>query len=64
MATSEATIVDAGRRELPVTSGDRVTFPSTERTRAVTKLEIVEYYLAVADAIMRALARRPTTLER
>ena len=64
MAASEATIVDAGGRELRVSSPDRVIFPATERSGAVTKLDVVEYYLAVEDGIMRALARRPTTLER
>jgi DNA ligase D len=64
MAKADATIVDAGGRELRVTSGDRVIFPATERSGAVTKLDIVNYYLAVEDGIMRALARRPTTLER
>jgi DNA ligase D len=57
-------IVDAGGRDLRVSNPDRVIFPATERTRPVTKLDIVEYYLAVDDGIMRALARRPTTLER
>src|SRR5919205_1662145 len=61
---SAATIVDAGGRDLRVTSGDRVIFPATERTPEVTKLQIVDYYLAVEDGIMRALNRRPTTLER
>jgi DNA ligase D len=60
----EEKIVDAGGRDLRVTNPDRVIFPSTERTREVTKLDIVEYYLAVEDGIMRALERRPTTLER
>jgi DNA ligase D len=64
MAKAEATIIDAGGRDLRVTSGDRVIFPATERTPEVTKLDIVNYYLAVEDGIMRALARRPTTLER
>ena len=64
MATSEATTVDAGGRELRVSNPDRVIFPATGRSAAVTKLEIVNYYLAVGDGIMRALARRPTTLER
>src|SRR5215208_3421295 len=63
MAASETT-VDAGGRDVRVTSGDRVIFPETERTAPVTKLEIVEYYLAVGDGIMRALRHRPTTLER
>jgi DNA ligase D len=47
-----------------VTNPDRVIFPATERTAEVTKLDIVSYYLSVEDGIMRALWRRPTTLER
>jgi DNA ligase D len=61
---SEVTMIEAGERDLRVTSGDRVIFPATERTAEVTKLDIVRYYLAVEDGIMRALRRRPTTLER
>src|SRR5215204_36752 len=64
MATSEATIVEAGGRDLRVTSGDRVIFPATERTPEITKLDIAEYYVAVGDGILHALCRRPTTLER
>ena len=64
MAASEATIVDAGGRDLRVSSPDRVIFPMTDRSGAVTKLDIVKYYLAVGPGIMRALERRPTTLER
>ena len=58
------TIVDAGGRDLRVSNPDRVIFPPTERTGPVTKLDIVNYYLAVQDGIMRALNQRPTTLER
>ena len=58
------TTVDAGGRELRVSNPDRVIFPATERSAAVTKLQIVTYYLSVGEGIMRALARRPTTLER
>src|SRR5215211_1135435 len=64
MATSEATTVDAGGRELRVSSPDRAIFPKTERTGEVTKLDVVKYYLSVEAGIMRALCRRPTTLER
>src|SRR5213595_1255570 len=64
MAASSATIVDAGGRDLRVSSPDRVIFPKTERSGPVTKLDVVRYYLVVADGIMRALGRRPTTLER
>jgi DNA ligase D len=64
MPALRETIVDAGGRDLRVSNPDRVIFPSTERTAPVTKLDIVNYYLAVDDGIMRALDRRPTTLER
>ncbi|HKG35461.1 MAG TPA: non-homologous end-joining DNA ligase [Solirubrobacterales bacterium] len=61
---SDATIVDAGGREVKVTSPDRVIFPQTARCGALTKLDVVRYYVAVGDGILRALHRRPTTLER
>src|SRR2546423_11056267 len=64
MAKPEATIVDAGGRELRVSNPDRVIFPSTDHSGPVTKLDVVNHYLAVEDGIMRALDRRPTTLER
>ena len=64
MATSESTNLEAGGRDLRVSSADRVIFPETERSAAITKLDVVKYYLAVEDGIMRALDRRPTTLER
>jgi DNA ligase D len=56
--------IEAGARDVRVSNPDRVIFQATERTDPVTKLDIVEYYLAVEDGIMRALTRRPTTLER
>ncbi|HEU4973598.1 MAG TPA: DNA polymerase domain-containing protein [Baekduia sp.] len=64
MAPSSAITIDAGGRELRVSSPDRIMYPEAERTPAVTKLEVVEYYLAVGDGILRALHQRPTTLER
>jgi DNA ligase D len=57
-------MLDAGGRELRVSNPDRVIFPATEDSEEVTKLAVVNYYLAVGDGIMRALYRRPTTLER
>lgn len=47
-----------------VTNPDRVIYPATGSTAEVTKLMVVEYYLAVASGVMRALDRRPTALER
>ena len=62
MAASEAMIVDAGGRDLRVSSPDRVIFPMTERSGAVTKLDIVRYYLAVGDGIeqQRKLLHEPS----
>jgi DNA ligase D-like protein (predicted polymerase) len=59
-----ATEVEAGGRAVRVTSPDRVIYEETPSTPAVTKLEVVEYYVAVEDGIMRALRERPTALER
>jgi DNA ligase D len=64
MTSSEAIVVDAGGRDLRVSNPERVIFPMTERSAPVSKLDIVNYYLAVGDGIMRALNDRPTTLER
>jgi DNA ligase D len=64
MAKQEVTNVDASGRDLRVSNPDRVIFPSTNHSAPVTKLDIVNYYLAVEEGIMRALCRRPTTLER
>jgi DNA ligase D len=60
----EAVEIDAGGRALRVSSPERVIFPPTDSTAPVTKLQVVEYYLAVEPGIMRALRERPTTLER
>ncbi len=59
-----ATSVEAGGREVRVSNPDRVIFPAGERAPELTKLDLVEYYLAVGEGIMRAVGRRPTTLER
>src|SRR6185295_18781055 len=64
MAASEAVTIEAGGRDLRVSSPDRVIFPATERTPEISKLEVVQYYLSVEDGILRALRNRPTTLER
>jgi DNA ligase D len=61
---SPATEIDAGGRTVRVTNPDRVIYPATDLGPEVTKLRVVEYYVAVGDGIMRALRDRPTTLER
>src|SRR6201747_927894 len=61
---SKAVEVDAAGESVRVTSPDRVIYPATDSTPEVTKLEVVEYYVAVADGVLRALGDRPTALER
>lgn len=56
--------VDAAGRPVRVTSADRVVFAESEFGPALTKLDVVQYYVDVADGIVRALRDRPTTLER
>ncbi len=56
--------VQAGSRSVRVSSPDRVIYEETPTTPAVSKLQVVEYYLAVEDGILRALRERPTALER
>ncbi|MPZ97577.1 MAG: ATP-dependent DNA ligase, partial [Propionibacteriales bacterium] len=53
-----------GEREVRVSSPDRVVFEATDRTPPVTKLEVCRYFAAVGGPLMRALAERPTAMER
>lgn len=64
MAKTAAAMVQAGEREVRVSSPDRVIYEATERTPEVTKLMVAEYVVAVGDGLMRALRERPTALER
>ncbi len=61
---SSTVLLEVGDRTVKVSSADRVVFPATDDTPAATKLQVVEYYLAVGEGILRALRDRPTTLER
>ncbi len=63
-AKSKPVLIDAGGREVRISSPDRVIFAATGRSEAVTKLQVAEYYVAAGEGIMRALRERPTTLER
>ena len=60
MAGSTVTELEVAGRTVRVTNPDRICFPE----RGFTKLDVVNYYLAVGEGILRALYQRPTTLER
>ena len=53
-------MITAAGREVRLSNPHKVFFPE----RGYTKLDLVRYYLDVADAALRHLAERPTTLKR
>lgn len=60
MASTPAVEVEVGERTVRISNPDRVYFPAT----GATKLDLVEYYLAVGPGIVNALRRRPCMLHR
>jgi len=52
--------LDVGGRQVAVTHPDKVVFPEL----GVTKLDLISYYLAVADGALRGVADRPMILKR
>jgi DNA ligase D-like protein (predicted polymerase) len=64
MAKASAAMVQAGDREVRVSSPARVIYEATDSTPEVTKLMVAEYFASVEDGLMRALRDRPTALER
>jgi DNA ligase D-like protein (predicted polymerase) len=64
MAKASEAYVQAGDREVRISSPERVIYEATDRTPEVTKLMVAEYFVSVEDGLMRALRDRPTALER
>lgn len=64
MAKASAVEVEASGRAVRVSSPDRVVYEATERTPAITKLDVCRYVATVGDALMRAVGERPTAMER
>jgi bifunctional non-homologous end joining protein LigD len=58
MATAQ--VVQVAGREVTITNPDRMIF----RSIVITKLDLVNYYLAVADGALRGVAGRPMVLKR
>ncbi len=54
------TVVEAAGREVTVSNPDKVFFPRT----GYTKIDLIRYYLAVADGAVHGVARRPMALKR
>src|SRR5712692_9949627 len=60
MGKTQQTIVEAAGREVVITNPDKVFFPEAGHT----KLDLVKYYLAVAEGALRGIAGRPVVLKR
>ncbi|WP_181781102.1 non-homologous end-joining DNA ligase [Pseudonocardia pini] len=60
MAAKSVILLDVGGREVRLTSPDKVVFPEL----GITKREVMEYYLAVAEPMVKVLRERPTNLKR
>ncbi|HZA82898.1 MAG TPA: DNA polymerase domain-containing protein, partial [Actinomycetes bacterium] len=59
MATRKL-VLDVAGREVTVSNPDKVYFPRSGHT----KLDLIRYYLAVADGALRGVAGRPMALKR
>jgi DNA ligase D-like protein (predicted polymerase) len=57
---AQAIELEVGPRTVRVTNPDRIYFPRL----GITKADVVEYFVAVAEPILAALRERPTMLER
>ena len=60
MAKTKQVVLQAAGREVVITNPDKVFFPEAGHT----KLDLVNYYLAVAEGALRGVAVRPVVLKR
>ncbi|HWF70937.1 MAG TPA: DNA polymerase domain-containing protein, partial [Mycobacterium sp.] len=56
--------LDVNGRQIEVTHPDKVIFPGHVGRGGHTKLDLIRYYLAVADGALRGVAGRPMILKR
>src|SRR6185437_5357628 len=57
---AEAHVLDVAGREIAISSPGKVFFPE----RGETKLDLVRYYLAVEEPLLRVVGGRPTLMQR
>lgn len=60
MAKKEQTVLALAGRAVTVSNPSKLYFPAA----GITKLQLVEYYLSVAEGALRGIARRPLILKR
>ncbi len=56
--------MDVGGRQVTISHPDKVVFPGADGRDPVTKLDLVDYYLSVADGALRGVVDRPMILKR
>jgi DNA ligase D-like protein (predicted polymerase) len=56
--------LDVNGRQVSITHPDKVIFPGPDGAAGYTKLDLVRYYLSVADGALRGVAGRPMILKR
>src|SRR6202453_4997434 len=56
--------LDVGGRQVEVTHPDKEIFPDHDGRGGHTKLDLIQYYLAVADGALHSVAARPMILRR
>ena len=64
MAKSDYTTLDVDGLELRLSNPAKPYFPQIDGRPAITKLELAEYYLACADAVLLGVRERPVILKR
>ena len=57
-------VLEAAGRQVEITHPDKVVFPSHSDAGPYSKLDLVRYYLSVADGALRGVAGRPMILKR
>jgi DNA ligase D-like protein (predicted polymerase) len=60
VAKTEKMVLELAGREVQISNPGKVYFPQA----GITKLELVQYYLSVAEGAIRGVARRPMILKR
>ncbi len=64
MAQREYTTLEVAGQQLRLSSPSKVYFPAHDGRPAITKLDLAEYYLRVAEETVNHLRERPTVLKR
>jgi DNA ligase D-like protein (predicted polymerase) len=59
-----AVSLDVGGHRVEITHPDKVVFPDRDGQAGLTKLDLIHYYLAVAEGALRGVAGRPMILKR